>query len=329
MKLDFQNKNLFSLDFLRGLASVSVFLFHISINSKLKFSTGFKELFSLGHLGVQIFFVISGFIIPFSMKKGNYSLKKILIFFKKRVTRLHPPYLISIILILCINGIFHLSPYFHEEWIKIHPIQLLAHFLYLNDILNQKWLNEVYWTLAIEFQYYIFISVIFVFLNTNKIVWFCLLGVLLTSSIVFPYHNLITGHLPFFLIGMCFYRLFIKIDSFITFILYFTLIACTILYVYNFKIEYIIAGIIPILFFLLINKNLKIYVFFGNISYSLYLLHAPVSQALIKVGSYFSTNIVTDYLLIIMTFITTITISYFFYRFIELPCKNLTSKLRY
>ena len=328
MKIEIQNKNFYSLDFLRGIAALSVFLFHIGINNKLKFSSGFKDLSNNGHLGVQIFFVISGFIIPYSMKKGNYNLSKIKTFFIKRLVRLHPPYLISMFLIFLINLIFHQSPYFNEALIKINITEFFSHFLYLNGLLNLKWLNQVYWTLAIEFQFYVFISLFFLLLDKDFWIWILILLILLFSSIVFPFHNLLTLHLPFFLIGISLFRLISQNDSFIFFIFYLIIINIIILYLYNFDFRYVIAGIFPV-FFLIFTKKYSFSVFFGNISYSLYLIHAPISQALIKIGSYFCRNIYHESILIIITIIVTISLSYLFYRYIELPFKKFTSKLKY
>ncbi|MHB8208815.1 acyltransferase family protein [Mucilaginibacter sp.] len=47
-----------------------------------------------------IFFVISGFVIPYSLFKANYELKHYFKFLYKRVLRLHPPYLAALLIIL-------------------------------------------------------------------------------------------------------------------------------------------------------------------------------------------------------------------------------------
>ncbi|WP_461147988.1 acyltransferase family protein [Spirosoma pulveris] len=52
----------------------------------------FNILHEYGKYGVQIFFVVSGFVIPLSLKKSNYDERGYPRFLWKRVLRLHPPY---------------------------------------------------------------------------------------------------------------------------------------------------------------------------------------------------------------------------------------------
>ena len=75
---------------LRSLAFFFVLLFHLDI-----------KFFSGGYLGVNLFFILSGFIITkisFDIKNPN-SIKEIFIFLKKRVYKLFPFLFITIILV--------------------------------------------------------------------------------------------------------------------------------------------------------------------------------------------------------------------------------------
>jgi peptidoglycan/LPS O-acetylase OafA/YrhL len=78
-----------AVDWLRGLASLGVCLFHlvnvVGIFSKDNwfYKTIVFPIFQLGELGVPIFFVISGFVIPLSMYMGNYNFSKFFSFLKK------------------------------------------------------------------------------------------------------------------------------------------------------------------------------------------------------------------------------------------------------
>ena len=53
-----------------------------------------------GWLGVEMFFVVSGFVIPWALHRGGYRLKDYGRFLLKRVLRLDPPYVLSIALVL-------------------------------------------------------------------------------------------------------------------------------------------------------------------------------------------------------------------------------------
>ncbi|MBW8782649.1 MAG: acyltransferase [Verrucomicrobia bacterium] len=55
-----------SLDALRAAAAISVCLFHFSHDNFLNGGV-FQSIFQLGYLGVDAFFVISGFVIPLAL----------------------------------------------------------------------------------------------------------------------------------------------------------------------------------------------------------------------------------------------------------------------
>ena len=242
--------------------------------------------------------------------------------------RIHPPYLISILLVILTNVFFYFSPYFTEDLVSFDINNFISHFFYFNDILHLKWLNQVFWSLAIEFQFYIYISVFFKFIETDKnLIWIFFLMFNILLSIIFPIHNYLTGHLPFFMIGITLFRYMVNKESIATLIFY--LIVISSLLIYSYDIAFVIAGIFPILCFFLFKKHSIIIDFFSKISYSLYLIHAPITQSLIKVGSYFCSNFYHEMILISITFIITIFCSYLFFKFVEKPFKNIASKLSY
>ena len=61
------------IDSLRSFAAISVCLFHfICTTVGLDYPATMSSIFSYGQNGVLVFFVISGFIIPWSMYSKNY-----------------------------------------------------------------------------------------------------------------------------------------------------------------------------------------------------------------------------------------------------------------
>ena len=102
---------------------------------------------SFGPIGVSIFFLISGFVIPFSLEKGN-SWE----FLVARLFRIFPTYWVG--LILGLIGVWIASRLWNRPLILNCKILLSNMFLY-NGFIQMPSLDMVNWTLAIECIFYI------------------------------------------------------------------------------------------------------------------------------------------------------------------------------
>ncbi len=105
--------------------------------------------------GILMFFAISGFILamPFakSIRNGEVS-PSLKSFYKRRLTRLEPPYLIILI------GLFVLNVFvIHRDTLTNTFPHFVASFFYLHNLVYQAHptLNFVFWTLEIEVQFYL------------------------------------------------------------------------------------------------------------------------------------------------------------------------------
>ena len=155
-----------------------------------------------GYLGVDIFFVISGFVIPWSLYRTRYGFRDYPRFLLKRNVRLYPPYLASIaISILATNLI--MVPLFKIPHMTVTGRDLLLHFTYLNDLFKVKWVNVVYWTLAIEFQWYLLVGLVMPLLaSRNRWSRFLTPTAMVLSYWAIPHDRLVFYYLPIFLIGV-------------------------------------------------------------------------------------------------------------------------------
>ena len=83
---------------LRGLASSFVFLFHlINLSNGYIGNEGIKSIAYYGKFGVQFFFVISGFVITYSMLNSGFQTKNYFRFLLKRIVRIEPTYLLVLL----------------------------------------------------------------------------------------------------------------------------------------------------------------------------------------------------------------------------------------
>ena len=105
-------------------------------------------IFHYGYLGVQLFFMISGFVIFLTLERSNW-----LDFTVHGFTRLNPAYWICILITFLI---MNLSPYSHE--------QVPDFLLYFNLTMFQHWfgirdLDLAYWTLNLELSFYVIMAI--------------------------------------------------------------------------------------------------------------------------------------------------------------------------
>ena len=98
-----------AVEYTRGVAAFMVMWFHFTY----LLPDGVLRASGLyGYLGVEAFFVISGFIIPYSMDLRHYRLgRDSWTFIGRRIIRLEPPYVMSVLLILCVPYLAGLTPW--------------------------------------------------------------------------------------------------------------------------------------------------------------------------------------------------------------------------
>ena len=168
------------IEITRGMAALWVFLFHVRDMFR-ESSPAIFQLAGYGSLGVPMFLVISGYVITYSAEsciKANHPASE---FLKKRCLRIYPAFWASVCVVLAApwviaaismlkSGSFQppetlLSRYDLGEWVNF--LLLTKVFFSSDGDLQGEFnaINSVYWSLAIEMQFYI---VIFVFLCLRK-----------------------------------------------------------------------------------------------------------------------------------------------------------------
>lgn len=321
-------KNIPILNTLRFFAAFSVCIFHfVCTTNGLIYNKFILSIFDYGKYGVQMFFVISGFIIPWSMYHSKYKLKNIFEFILKRLLRIEPTYIVSIILILFVALLLRFFLNIYD--VKFSIIQITLHLGYLIPFFNNyHWLNEAYWTLAIEFQYYLLLSLLFpLFVRSNKLYRYLLYLLFILTSI--NSDGAFLAHwLTIFLMGII---LFLKMVEKIKIVEFITMIVFLSFWTIYFQgIGSCLFSITTVFLIYFFNEtNLTIPSFLGNFSYSLYLIHGPTGAILINLFSPYATSIWQKIILLLSSIIITYILAWIMYKTIEKPSKILSSKIKF
>ena len=195
-----------NLDALRFFAFFSVFLFHsfwtnspnVEANPIYQF---IHQITRIGDLGVNFFFVLSGFLISYLLIQEENSTGTINIrnFYMRRILRIWPPfYLICISLIILVPFFYHLLKG-HIFELNITPwryFTFLSNFDQLRHDATLPTLNSL-WSVSVEEQFYAFWPLLFVIFKKKHTI-IPIVVVMLTSivfrCIYFNQQNVLNGH---------------------------------------------------------------------------------------------------------------------------------------
>lgn len=169
------------LDGIRALAIILVLLYHFGLAYRDMYGSFFRQvmpdpmvnLLNNGWLGVDLFFVLSGFLIMRHLlnQPGGSGLANLRVFYFKRMLRTFPLYYAIILLI--VMGVMP-SP---MQAITLQ--ELMIHVLFLQDYLGTRILDPL-WSLATEEKFYLLSPLLAAFLmqkSASKGLWI-LLGLL-------------------------------------------------------------------------------------------------------------------------------------------------------
>ncbi|MEO1434785.1 MAG: acyltransferase [Bacteroidota bacterium] len=268
-------KQITSIQALRGLAALWVCYYHLG-STYLPEGHFLRNLSNPGHFGVQLFFVISGFILPYSMHRARFELRQYGRFLARRLLRLEPPYLMSILMIFGLVILSWWSPYTAGKTLVIDWQQFLAHLAYLVPFTDQIWYNPVFWTLGIEFQFYLLIGLAFPLLVDDRL-WVRSL-VLFSFHLLhyaFPHFYLVFNHALFFIVGMVLFLWWLNMISFREMVTWLVISFAGIFIQWGWA--EVLVSLSALLFIYCWQLEWKFLSFLGKISYSLYLIHVPVA----------------------------------------------------
>lgn len=208
------------IDGLRFLAIASVILFHCQLYLAEKSNWGgvetvlqdfpiWNKTLQNGHWGVQLFFVISGFILGLPFAKhylSNNRKPDLKDYFIRRITRLEPPYIL-IMVILFLAHLFIVHKYTIQELVPSLFASLTYTHNFFSDYNEYPLVNAVAWSLEIEIQFYILAPMLARMfsiknsINRRIVITGIILAGLAAPLIYLPPFRSIYENLSYFLIG--------------------------------------------------------------------------------------------------------------------------------
>jgi len=286
----------YGLQVARGIAALLVLFHHISLGSDVFYGTqSFSGFFEFGSIGVDFFFVLSGFIIYWVHSDDNQSLKNGMTYFKKRMIRIYPPFiLVSVVLLIAYNlfptlsngdrniGVITslfliptppLDPALSVSWTLMH--EMLFYIIFLCLYIRKKLFFGflMFWSLSILLISFTSIQGIIktFFLNPHNLEF--ILGVM--SAIIIKRQKGEVLHLVIGLLMFCLYVYFYRIG---------------LIESYNLLPQKIYLGVC---FMLIVTGLCKVdhkikypnfLLLLGSASYSIYLIHNPIISILNRIA---------------------------------------------
>lgn len=177
-------KNIPEITGMRGLAALYVVLLHVlvawgGITGKPLPSEVKRYAFNHGWIGVDFFFVLSGFLLalPLLTKLDGVKTREFWgSYLMKRWLRIAPPYYLAILFTALLLG--------EIAYLVREPMDVFLHVLYLHTFSIDTFgtINPVFWTLGVEFQFYVLLPLLVVLLARRSwAAWLVALGGLTLS----------------------------------------------------------------------------------------------------------------------------------------------------
>jgi peptidoglycan/LPS O-acetylase OafA/YrhL len=355
-----QNGRYSALDGVRGIAALIVaFIWHYQIFSPeiYPFSKILYWPYHFGWIMVDLFFILSGFIFfniyGEKISNGKLHFKEFAVL---RFSRLYPLHWLALIIVFAIQ-VFRrvlIFPSFHQFY------SLDIGLLLLNiPMLQNGWITTTFsyngpsWSISIEIMMYLLFFAVFYHSEfTKKYVVYCLLLICFGSVMTFSGQNTaffngqVSRGLIGFFIGCITGEIYNYCNKNKKIGLIFTgfcsvavvfLIIFPVIYGYGILRSWVVVYIFaffPAFVFLVVKIkalskffSIKPFVYLGNLSYSIYLLHYPVQLIIKTFDEYIVLNInYSSKIFFFIFIIIVITISHFAHYYFEKPMQNYIRK---
>ncbi|WP_310460194.1 acyltransferase [Sphaerotilus sp.] len=195
------------IDFLRGMACLGVVAFHFLHRGQQggwlvdPVLPWLQSAASLGHLGVHLFFMVSGFVILMTAEGAT-----VRSFIASRVSRLYPAFWVGVLLTAAVAW------WSGSTVFAVTPVQVLVNLTMVPQWVQVEFVDGAYWSLAVELQFYLLVIALLHFGQMRRVEWW-IAAWLLVSSVnavrrMYPLEFWLDARwAPLFAAGMLFYRI--------------------------------------------------------------------------------------------------------------------------
>lgn len=288
------HKSIRPMEGIRGFAVFLVFLVHYVtlvepwlMEGSVTYGIA-NNIRRIGNSGVDLFFVLSGYLIYGMLIKKHTVFKT---YIMRRVQRIYPTFTVVFVIYLALSFVFLSESKIPNEW-RMGVIYVVQNYMLMPGLFDIPPIITVAWSLSYEFFYYLFIPVLISFLGMRS--WrrgYRVLFFVLLSLFFFWYFSWHTGHirLLMFVAGVLlfeaieggFFERVLPIGL-LSLLLAFSLLILSENYAINISLKYFFiyilffsfcldcfagAGVATMLF------SIHFLRWFGNMSYSYYLIH--------------------------------------------------------
>ncbi|MDB4988081.1 MAG: putative Acyltransferase 3 [Myxococcaceae bacterium] len=342
------------IDALRGIAALLVVGYHareghhLTALSKV-LPRWLDALLEHGDTGVAMFFTISGFVIANTLIPQQVTPRYAGTFMLRRSLRLDPPYWASMLLCVALAALS--AQVLHRPFDLPSAKIVLLHVLYLHELFHVQSIADVYWTLCLEIQFYLSFTLLMIAITKlsprlgkeralDLLLWpaaaFANLWALQAAP--FQVYGLFLGQWFMFMAGVLVWRAVVRAEQGD---LWPAAVAALDLAVLGVGAAYFGdlsagVGVLTAASVLALGLSRRLtttlsarpFQFLGAISYSLYLIHSPLTGAGFRLGFMLTgRSAALEAFWLVLVLAGCIAGAWVFYRLIEKPSMSLAKRI--
>ncbi|MEO6725173.1 MAG: acyltransferase [Blastocatellia bacterium] len=199
---------------------------------------------------------------------------------------------------------------------------------YVNAFFGYEWIIPVFWTLAIEFQFYLLMAASLPLLMSPRTGFRTMAALLFgAGAFLMPSSKFIFGWLFLFLLGITVAQYKSALIGKRMLLIVLPLLVAGTWFTQGWLIA--LVGTATALAILLLSLQSRVLFFLGSISYSLYLIHVPIGGRVINLGMRLTHTLPSQLGVLAVALTVSIGAAYLLYRFVERPAQEWSSRIQY